>query len=77
MIRIRFLSAVFFVLVIASSLFAQDTKFPPEDEQIPGPDVGEVYVGAWKCCYHSDEMKDPAQAFKTWIEDVSIGGASA
>ena len=49
-------------------VFAQDTKFPPQDEQIPGPDKTETYAG--QCCYRSGEVKDPALAFKTWMDDV-------
>lgn len=59
-----------FVLLslFASCLMAQDTKFEPKGEQIPGPDDAKTYTG--QCCYRSDEIKDPAQAFKVWIEDV-------
>jgi gamma-glutamyl hercynylcysteine S-oxide synthase len=47
---------------------AQDTKFEPQREQIPGPDDAKTPNG--QCCYRSDEIKDPAQAFKAWIDDV-------
>jgi formylglycine-generating enzyme required for sulfatase activity len=47
---------------------AQDTKFSPDDEQIPGPDNAKTNTDLR--CYSRDEVKDPAQAFKTWIEDV-------
>jgi formylglycine-generating enzyme required for sulfatase activity len=66
--RIRILWTAILLLVFAGSVFAQDTKFPPQDEQIPGPDKSETYAG--QCCYSSGEVKDPALAFKTWIEDV-------
>jgi len=56
------------VLLFAGSLFAQDTKFPPQGEQIPGPDNAATIAD--QCCYRSDEIKDSAPAFKTWIEDV-------
>ena len=68
MIRTHFLCAAFFVLAFASSAFAQDTKFPPQDEQIPGPDNAETNSG--QCCYRHNEMQDPAEAFKSWIEDI-------
>ena len=55
------------LLAFAGSVFAQDTKFPPQDEQIPSPET-EANVG--QCCYSSDQIKDPGQAFKAWIEDV-------
>jgi len=68
MTRIRILCAAFFLLTFANFLFAQDTKFSPEGEQIPGPDNTKSDAG--QCCYRSDEIKDPAEAFTTWIEDV-------
>ena len=68
MTRTRILCAALFLLTFASFLFAQDTKFRPEDEQIPGPDNAKTDTG--QCCYRSGEIKDPAEAFKTWIEDV-------
>ena len=55
------------LLLLAGSVFAQDTEFPPQGEQIPGPDYGEE---SGQCCYRSGEIKDPAQAFRAWIEDV-------
>jgi formylglycine-generating enzyme required for sulfatase activity len=64
----RILWRVILLLVFAGSVFAQDTKFPPQDEQIPGPDKSEAYAG--QCCYRSGEVKDPALAFKTWLDDV-------
>jgi formylglycine-generating enzyme required for sulfatase activity len=66
--RIRILWTAILLLVFVGSVFAQDTKFPPQDEQIPGPDTDESYAG--QCCYRTDQIKDPTQAFKTWIEDV-------
>ena len=66
--RIRILWTAILLLVFAGSVFAQDTKFPPQGEQIPGPDKTETYAD--RCCYRSGEVKDPALAFKTWIDDV-------
>jgi len=56
------------LFLFASSLFAQDTRFSPQDEQIPGPD--KAAISADQCCYRSDEIEDSAPAFKAWIEDV-------
>ena len=64
----RLLYGLIVLLLFAVGLGAQDTKFEPKGEQIPGPDDAQTYTG--QCCYRSDEIKDPAQAFKTWIEDV-------
>jgi formylglycine-generating enzyme required for sulfatase activity len=54
--------------LFAVCLGAQDTKFPPQGEQIPGPDDAKTSTG--HCCYRSDEIKEPDQAFRAWIEDV-------
>ena len=55
--RIRILWTAILLLVFAGSVFAQDTKFPPQGEQIPGPDKTETNVG--QCCYRSDEDQGP------------------
>ncbi len=64
----RFCTLGILVFLIVGSVFAQDTKFPPQGEQIPGPDY--AAISADQCCYRSDEIKDSAPAFKAWIEDV-------
>ncbi|MGO9270557.1 MAG: formylglycine-generating enzyme family protein [Terriglobia bacterium] len=64
----RLLYGLIVLLLFAVGLGAQDTKFEPKGEQIPGPDDAQTYTG--QCCYRSDEISDPAQAFKAWIEDV-------
>jgi formylglycine-generating enzyme required for sulfatase activity len=69
MTRIRILCAALLVLAFTPFLSAQETKFPPQDEQIPGPDNAKARTG--HCCYRADVFKDPAMAFRTWIEDVT------
>ncbi len=64
----RIYTLAILVFLVAGSLFAQDTKFEPQDEQIPGPD--KAAITADQCCYRSDEVMDSAPAFKAWIEDV-------
>jgi formylglycine-generating enzyme required for sulfatase activity len=68
MSRIHTFFAAILLLAFAGVLFAQDTRFEPEEEQIPGPDNAKTRNG--DCCYRGGETKDPADAFKTWIEDV-------
>ena len=75
MTRFRFPLAAILLLFSASFLFAQDTRFPPDGEQIPGPDGAKTDAG--QCCYRSGEMQDSAGGFKTWIDDISIGDTSA
>ncbi|HZP02186.1 MAG TPA: formylglycine-generating enzyme family protein [Terriglobia bacterium] len=59
-----------FLLILLGALSAdvpaQDTQYPPQGEQIPGPD----YATTAPCCFHSQELKDPKEAFHAWIEDV-------
>ena len=64
----RWLSAGISSLLLASCLWAQDTRFEPQSEQIPGPDNAKM--DADQCCYRSDEVQDPMKAFQTWITDV-------
>lgn len=68
MTRICILCAAFFLLTFSTGLFAQDTKFPPQSEQIPGPD--QAKTGTGQCCYGTNEKKAAAEAFQAWIEDV-------
>ena len=55
------------LLVCSASVFAQDTKFAPQDEQIPGPNED---ASAGRCCYRAGQMSDSVQAFEAWLEDV-------
>ncbi len=51
--------------MLGAGLVAQDTKYPPEGEQIPGPpipsDSGE------RCCWTSDQARASASA---WLADI-------
>jgi gamma-glutamyl hercynylcysteine S-oxide synthase len=64
----RMVSACIFLPLLASCLWAQDTRFEPQGEQIPGPDDAKTYTV--QCCYRSDEVQDPVKAFQPWIKDV-------
>ena len=64
----RWLSAFVFSLLLASCLWAQDTRFEPQGEQIPGPDDAKSDTD--QCCYRGGEIQDPLLAFQTWIADV-------
>ncbi len=64
----RVLSGFIFLPLFASCLMAQDTKFEPQDEQIPGPDKSMIYSNQYS--YRSDEAQEPVRAFQTWIDDV-------
>ncbi len=66
--RNSLLCGLVFLTFFAPFLMAQDTRFQPQHEQIPGPDDAKTYTG--ECCYRSGEIPDPVQAFQTWIQDV-------
>ena len=64
----RWFSACILVPLLASCMWAQDTKFEPQGEQIPGPDNARIDTD--QCCYRSGGIQDPVKAFQTWIADV-------
>jgi len=64
----RLSGVIIIISFLASCLLAQDTKFEPVGEQIPGP--GLAPINEDNCCYRTDEVKDPGQAFHAWIEDI-------
>jgi iron(II)-dependent oxidoreductase len=64
----RLVRGIVLVTLLSSCLWAQDTKFEPQQEQIPGPDDAKTSAG--QCCDRSDEVRDPIKAFQAWIEDV-------
>jgi iron(II)-dependent oxidoreductase len=66
--RERLFCGLILLPLFASCLRAQDTRFQPQGEQIPGPDDAKTYTG--QCCYRSAEIPDQVQAFQTWIQDV-------
>jgi formylglycine-generating enzyme required for sulfatase activity len=52
-------------LILGAGLVAQDTKYPPEGEQIPGPPI--VSDGGDRCCWTSDQARVSASA---WLADI-------
>ncbi len=59
------------------SLDAQDTKYSPQGEQIPGPDNAEESLG--ECCFKPellgqkgkvDQIGKTKEAFDTWLADI-------
>ena len=54
-------------LILAPGVFAQDTNFPPRDEQIPGP---WTVTDDDHCCFPGDHYTDTPQSYQTWIEDL-------
>ncbi|HEV2136730.1 MAG TPA: SUMF1/EgtB/PvdO family nonheme iron enzyme [Terracidiphilus sp.] len=57
-----------FAFVMGTSLFAQDTKYSPQGEQIPGPANSTATND--HCCAAGGEMPIPEPARKAWLEDV-------
>jgi len=62
---------VIFLIVLgmfAAAGFAQDTKYPPQGEQIPGPDNTAENVG--QCCFTAGQVHAPNTDSKTWLADI-------
>jgi formylglycine-generating enzyme required for sulfatase activity len=65
----RLLWILVLVLTLPILLSAQDTKFPPQGEQIPGPSG---YIDRDShCCWGFDGSEYSLQSFKQWITDVT------
>jgi formylglycine-generating enzyme required for sulfatase activity len=52
-------------LMLGEGLAAQDTKYPPEGEQIPGPPIASD--SGEHCCWRSDQARVSASA---WLADI-------
>jgi iron(II)-dependent oxidoreductase len=60
---------VFLVMFLVTTLaFAQDTKYPGEGEQIPGP--GNAAEGEDRCCFRSDQIRRSDEPFRAWLADI-------
>lgn len=59
---------VLFAAVAATSLLAQDTKYPPQGEQIPGP-ANPTATGD-HCCAAGGQRPIAEIEWKNWLEDV-------
>jgi iron(II)-dependent oxidoreductase len=62
--------AVLFLVVVflGTGLVAQDTKYPPQGEQIPGP--ANPAATNDRCCAVGGEQPISESAWKAWLEDV-------
>lgn len=59
---------VFFAMLMGTCLLAQDTKYPPQGEQIPGP--ANPTATADHCCAAGGERPISESAREAWLEDV-------
>jgi formylglycine-generating enzyme required for sulfatase activity len=62
---------VIFVTVLGmfvTAACAQDTKYPPQGEQIPGPDNAAENVE--QCCFTADQVHAPSADSKAWLADI-------
>lgn len=57
-----------FTALAATSLFAQDTKYPPQGEQIPGPDNSSATSD--HCCAVGGETPITGSAREAWLADI-------
>ena len=68
MVGKRVLLAVVLGLMMGPILFAQDTKYPPKREQIPGP-PGYLSRGS-HCCFSTDQQEYSEKVFQEWLADI-------
>jgi len=54
--------------LLAGALFAQDTKYSPDGEQIPGPESPAESAGP--CCFSSEQVRRSDDAFRSWLADI-------
>lgn len=66
--RNKFALVIACIVLLAMPLCAQDTKYPPQGEQIPGPANPSETAGP--CCAQGGEAPISADAWKAWLEDV-------
>src|SRR5271167_1186782 len=59
---------IFFALLFNAPGFAQDTDYPPQEEQIPGPDNALENVG--QCCYNKDPQGKFLSKRDAWLADL-------
>jgi gamma-glutamyl hercynylcysteine S-oxide synthase len=66
----RYKSSMLVVLIalVAPWLFAQDTKYPPQGEQIPGP--ANLSATSDHCCAVGGERPISKSAQRAWLDDV-------
>ncbi len=57
-----------FAFLLSARLLAQDTNFPPQGEQIPGPDNATENAG--ECCYNKDPQGKFLVKRDAWVADL-------
>src|SRR6266568_2048672 len=68
MFKRAFLIQISALILFAAPGGAQDTKFPPQGEQIPGPEYAGVDTG--QCCFTPDQVRPPSSGFAAWLTDI-------
>jgi len=64
----RHVRVCIFALLFSAAVFAQDTDYPPQQEQIPGPDNAREDVG--QCCYNKDPQGVFLSKRDAWLADL-------
>jgi len=62
---------VIFITVLGmcvAAAHAQDTKYPPQAEQIPGPDSAAGSDD--KCCFTADQVRAPGADSRAWLAEI-------
>ena len=68
MYRLTIFCALSLILVFSGLVMAQDTEFPAQEEQIPGPDNAKENVG--DCCYNQEPEGRFLSRRDAWLEDL-------
>ena len=66
--KIRFLPVLLFALSLTPALSGQDTKFPPQGEQIPGPP--NATEAKDHCCARQGQVPTSKSDFENWLADI-------
>src|SRR5215831_19107907 len=68
MLGSRHVALCIFALAISTPAFTQDTNYPPQEEQIPGPDNGKESVH--ECCYNKEPQGTFLANRDAWLRDL-------
>jgi formylglycine-generating enzyme required for sulfatase activity len=68
MVEPRHIAVCVFALLFSAPAFAQDTDYPPKEEQIPGPDNSRENVD--QCCYNKDPQGKFLSKRDAWLADL-------
>src|SRR5437016_3901782 len=68
MFTIRLLIFSVLALLLSAVLSAQDTRYPPQGEQIPGPPIARD--SSERCCERGEQPGPPRSIAEDWLADI-------